>query len=63
MRKRPSSDTRYAREQFVPQYGYGYGYPDYAYNDSYYNNGGCYVVQRRIHTKAGWRVRPVQVCG
>jgi hypothetical protein len=26
MRKHPSSDARYAREQFAPQYGYGYGY-------------------------------------
>jgi hypothetical protein len=42
-----------------PDYGY---YPDYAYDDSYYDNGSCYVVQRRVHTKTGWRVRPVQVC-
>jgi hypothetical protein len=40
-----------------------WGYPDYAYDDSYYDNGGCYVVQRRVHTSYGWRVRPVQVCG
>ena len=39
-----------------------YDYPDYAYDD-YYDNGGCYVVQRRVHTAYGWRVRPVQVCG
>jgi hypothetical protein len=38
-------------------------YPGYAYDDSYYDNGGCYVVQRRVHTAYGWRVRPVQVCG
>jgi hypothetical protein len=37
-------------------------YPDYAYDD-YSDNGGCYVVQRRIQTPYGWRVRPVQVCG
>lgn len=53
--------------------GFGYydgywGYPDYAYDDSYYDdsysdNGSCYVVQRRVHTPYGWRVRPVQVCG
>jgi hypothetical protein len=43
--------------------GYDYwDYPDYAYND-YYDDGGCYIVQRRIHTSYGWRVRPVQVCG
>jgi hypothetical protein len=40
-----------------------WGYPDYAYDDSYYDNGGCYIVQRRVHTSYGWRVRPVQVCG
>jgi hypothetical protein len=38
-------------------------YPDYAYDDSYYDNGNCYIVQRRVHTSYGWRVRPVQVCG
>ena len=38
-------------------------YPNYAYDDSYYDNGNCYVVQRRVHTSYGWRVRPVQVCG
>jgi hypothetical protein len=37
-------------------------YPDYAYDD-YSDNGGCYVVQRRVQTQYGWRVRPVQVCG
>jgi hypothetical protein len=44
---------------------YGY-YDDYAYDypyDSYYDNGDCYVVQRRVHTAHGWRQRPVQVCG
>jgi hypothetical protein len=44
-------------------YGYGYGYPDYAYGDSYYGNGDCHVVQRRVHSHSGWHVRPVQVCG
>jgi hypothetical protein len=48
-------------------YGYGYpydnGYPDYAYGDSYYGTGGCYTVRNRVHTRAGWRVKPVQVCG
>jgi hypothetical protein len=45
-------------------YGYDdyYDYPDYAYGDSYYDNGSCYVVHRRVHTKAGWRLEPVQVC-
>src|SRR6267142_4995255 len=39
------------------------GYYPYAYNDDYYDDGGCYVVRRRVHTRYGWRVRPVQVCG
>ena len=43
---------------------YDYDYPyDYANDDSYYGDSGCYVVQRRVHTRYGWRVRPVQVCG
>jgi hypothetical protein len=42
---------------------YDYDYPHYAYDDSYYGDGGCYVVQRRVHTRYGWRSRPVQVCG
>ena len=45
---------------FVGDY---WDYPDYAYDDSYDDNGGCYIVQRRVHTSHGWRVRPVQVCG
>ncbi|HMB82515.1 MAG TPA: hypothetical protein VKI40_00545, partial [Terriglobales bacterium] len=40
-----------------------YDYPYYVADDSYYDNGGCYVVQRRVHTRYGWRLRPVQVCG
>jgi hypothetical protein len=40
-----------------------YPYYDYAYDDAYYGDGGCYVVQRRVHTRHGWRIRPVQVCG
>jgi hypothetical protein len=47
-------------------YDYGYyddGYPDYAYGDSYYDNGDCYTVQRRVHSRIGWHVHPVQVCG
>jgi hypothetical protein len=49
---------------FYPyDYGYDYGYPDYAYDDSYYGNGDCYTVQRRVHTRSGWHYHPVQVCG
>ena len=46
-----------------PGYDDYWDYPDYAYDDSYYDNGSCYVVQRRVHTAYGWRIRPVQVCG
>jgi len=49
---------------FYGPYGYYYDdyYPSYAYDDSYYDDGSCYVVQRRVHTKSGWRYHPVQVC-
>jgi hypothetical protein len=40
-----------------------YPYYDYAYDDSYYGDGGCYIVRQRVHTRYGWRIRPVQVCG
>jgi hypothetical protein len=48
-------------------YAYGaYGYPYGYYGDysDYYDDddGGCYVVQRRVHTRYGWRLRPVEVC-
>ena len=41
-------------------YPYGYGYP-YAYG-GYADDGGCYLVRRRIHTRHGWRWRRVEVC-
>ena len=44
---------------FGPYYD---GYYPYADND-YYDDGGCYVVRRRVMTRYGWQVRPVQVCG
>jgi hypothetical protein len=47
---------------FYGPYGYYDDYP-YAYGDSYVDDGDCYVVQRRVHTNRGWRLRPVQVCG
>jgi len=52
---------------FGHRFGVGYGgyypyYDDYAYDDSYYDDGSCYVVQRRVHTTHGWRYQPVQVC-
>src|SRR5258708_40207691 len=49
-----------------PYYAYDYpyyGYDGSYYDDSYYGDGGCYVVRRRVHTRYGWRIRPVQVCG
>ena len=51
---------------FYGPYAYDDGYYDYPYyaDDSYYEgDGGCYVVQRRVHTRYGWRLRPIQVCG
>jgi hypothetical protein len=44
-------------------YDYPYGYYPYAYSDSYGDDGSCYVVQRRVHTKHGWHLQPRQVCG
>jgi len=48
---------------FGPYYGgyyYGGYYPS---NSDYYDDGGCYLVRRRVMTRYGWRVRPVQLCG
>jgi hypothetical protein len=39
---------------------YGYGYGPYAYSG--YDDGGCYLVHRRVWTSYGWRLRRVQVC-
>jgi hypothetical protein len=47
---------------YGPYYDDYYDYPDYAYDDAYYDDGGCYVVQQRVLTTYGWRLRPVQVC-
>jgi hypothetical protein len=44
---------------FGPYYD---GYYPYAYND-YYDDGGCYIVRRRVHTRYGWRIRSIQLCG
>jgi hypothetical protein len=47
-------------------YGYpygGYGYGGYPYGYASYDDGGCYVVRRRVWTSYGWRYQPVQVCG
>ena len=46
----------------VPYY-YGDYYGDYY---PYYSEGGdegqCYLVRRRVHTRYGWRLRTVQIC-
>ncbi len=54
--------------RFFPGFAVGFGpyayyddYPSY-YDDYYYNNGGCYIVKQRVHTRYGWRLRRVQVC-
>jgi hypothetical protein len=39
-----------------------YGYPN-PYIDDGDDYTGCYVVQRRVHTRHGWRLRRFQVCG
>lgn len=60
-------------------FGGGFGFDgSYAYDDGYYgdpsdytensyyeddNSNGCYIVQQRVHTRYGWRLRPTQVCG
>jgi hypothetical protein len=46
--------------------GAGPGYYDdypYYYDDGYADDGGCYIVRQRVHTRHGWRLRHVQVCG
>ena len=45
---------------YGPRYGYG-GYP-YGGYAGYYPEGGCYLVNRRISTPGGWRLRRVEVC-
>jgi len=42
---------------------YAYDYPYYTYGDTYYDNGSCYVVQRRVRTAHGSRLQPREVCG
>jgi hypothetical protein len=39
-----------------------YAYGAYPYYDNYYDDGGCYLVGRRVMTRYGWRIRRVQVC-
>ena len=43
--------------------GLGFGpYYDEYYPYDYYDDG-CYIVHRRVMTRYGWRIRPVQLCG
>jgi hypothetical protein len=42
------------------EYPYGCSYYPYGYNDAFYDNGSCYLVQRRVHTTQGWRLQPVR---
>ncbi len=68
-----------AAPYYYNNYGYPYDdtyYDNYAYGDGYYNQYGdngyyvqddqqdasCYV-QRRVHTRYGWRLRTINVCG
>jgi hypothetical protein len=58
------TDARAVIEGFLRRIGLGFGpYYNgyYPYNDYYYDDGGCYIVRRHVHTRYGWRVRPV--CG
>ncbi len=63
------STTGFHDRRFASFAAFGFGsfyddpYYDYAYDDSYYGDGGCYIVRQRVHTRYGWRIRPVQVCG
>src|ERR1700740_3717118 len=41
-------------------YGYWNDYAYYPYDDSYYDTGSCYVVERRVHTAHGSRLQPRQ---
>ena len=44
-----------AQESIILSFNGYDGYYPYAYNDDYYDDGGCYVVRRRVHTRYGWR--------
>jgi hypothetical protein len=45
---------------FFGPFAYGGYYP---YDYGYYGDDGCYLMNRRVMTRYGWRIRPVQVCG
>jgi hypothetical protein len=62
------------RRGFGGGYGFGGSYayydgdyddPSYVADNSYYDDdssNGCYIVQQRVQTRYGWRLRPTQVC-
>ena len=57
---------RHGRRIFVAGGFWGPGYFDDWWDYPYYGGdyyGGCFVVRERVHTRYGWRIRPVQVCG
>jgi hypothetical protein len=43
-------------------YGYYGGYGSPYYDDYYADETRCYVARRRVHTRYGWRIRPVEIC-
>jgi hypothetical protein len=59
-----TATSRSVRGFYAYDYYDPYTYDGSYYDDSYYDDddGSCYVVQRRVHTTHGWRLRPVQVC-
>ncbi|MFZ2159776.1 MAG: hypothetical protein WAV72_27145 [Bradyrhizobium sp.] len=51
---------------FYGGYPFGYGayydgYP-YGYSSYYYDEGGCYVVHRKVKIKKHWRIRRIVIC-
>jgi hypothetical protein len=47
-------------------FGFGYWGPgyDYPYGYAGYDDEAvCYVARRRVMTRHGWRIRPVEICG
>ena len=54
----------YAPYGYYGDYGYydDYGYGDPYYAAAYYDDGGCYIVRRRVPTPWGWSFRRVTVC-
>ena len=55
-------------DTYYNNYAYTDGYDPYADNSGYYVtqsediDPGC-LVKRRVHTRYGWRLRTINVCG